>query len=254
MKNFSIILSTVAIILAVVAIVSVFKTTNNGVTATPASVISTSSGPVSQADLAAVLNRNPKLVFDAMQAYERQQREEQERAAAALLEQYAGEISSDTNVPFVGPKDAKVVVTEFYDFSCGFCKRLAPELEKVIADNADVKFVFKPLTFLGPISLYKAKAAYAADKQGKFIEFYTAAMNGNANNEAEVDEMAGSFGINMANYKKDLASSEVSNKISEVASFAQKIQVNGVPALFINGKPLNGRSAAEIQSAIDAAK
>ena len=249
MKNFSIILSTVAIILATVAIVSVFKTKSSVAPSAPMA-----AGAVSQADLASALSQNPKIVVDALQAYEQQQREEQEKAAAALLEQYADEISSEANVPFIGPKDAKVTVVEFFDFSCGFCKRLSPEIEKVIADNADVKFVFKPLTFVSPVSSYQAKAGYAAFKQGKFLEFYKAVMEGNAGSEEAIDEIAKNAGVNMDKFKADVASADAAKSLSDVASFAQKIQVNGVPAVFINGKKADGRSAGELQSAIDAAK
>ena len=251
MKNFSIILSTVAIILATVAIVSVFKIKSPVITAAP---MATASGSVTQADLANILSQNPKIVADALQAFEQQQREEQEKAAAELLVKYAGEISSEANVPFIGPKDAKVTVTEFFDFSCGFCKRLAPELEKVIADNADVKFVFKPLTFVSPVSLYQAKAGYAAFNQGKFSEFYKGVMEGDAGSEEAVDEIAKNAGLDMDKYKADVASDVIANHINDVAAFASKIQVNGVPAVFINGKQAQGRTAAELQADIDAAK
>lgn len=247
MKNFSIILSTVAIVLAVVAIVLVSK---------KAPVASAPAAAVSQADLASALTSNPKIVVDALQAYEQQQREAQEKAAAELLQKYAGEISSDANVPFVGPKDAKVVVTEFFDFSCGFCKRLAPEIEKLMADNADVKFVFKPLTFVSPTSPYQAKAGFAVFNQGqdKFQTFYKAVMGGNAGSEALVDELAQQAGVDMEKYKADVASADIAKHIEDVASFAQKIQVNGVPAVFINGKKVEGRTAGELQSDINSAK
>lgn len=247
MKNFSIILSTVAIILATVAIVSVFK---NKTPVAPAAV----SGSVSQEELAKILSENPKIVVDAVQKYDQQQREERERQAAEKIAKYADEISSEANVPFLGPKDAKVTVTEFFDFSCGFCKRLSPEIEKLVADNADVKFVFKPLTFVSPVSSYQAKAGFAAFNQGKFLEFYKGVMEGDAGSEELVDGIAKNAGVDMEKYKADVASDTVNNNLNAVAEFAGKIEVNGVPAVFINGKQIQGRSAAELQAAIDAAK
>ena len=161
---------------------------------------------------------------------------------------------SEVDVPFIGPKDAKVTVTEFFDFSCGYCKRLSPEIEKIIADNADVKFVFKPLTFVSPTSVYQAKAGFAAHNQGKFLEYYKGVMEGNANSEELVDEMAKKAGVDVDKYKADVASEEIAVKLGNIAAFAQRIGVNGVPAVFINGKQVNGRSAAELQEAINAAK
>ena len=247
MKNFSIILSTVAIILATVAIVKVYEP-KAPISAAPA------AGQLSSTDLAAMLSQNPEMVADALKAYDRQRREAEEKAAAERLAKYAGEISSETDVPFIGPKDAKVTVTEFFDFSCGYCKRLSPEIEKVIADNADVKFVFKPVTFVSPTSPYQAKAGFAAHNQGKFLEYYKGVMEGNAGSEELVDEIAKNAGLDMEKFKADVASEETAKKLDAVASFAQKIGINGVPAVFINGKQVNGRSAAELQTAINAAK
>lgn len=247
MKNFSIILSTVAIILATVAIVKVYE---------PKAPVATApaAGSMTSADLTALLNQNPKIVADALQAYEIQQREAEEKATAERMAKFADEIMSEVDVPFIGPKDAKVTVTEFFDFSCGYCKRLSPEIEKIIADNADVKFVFKPLTFVSPTSVYQAKAGFAAHNQGKFLEYYKGVMEGNANSEELVDEMAKKAGVDVDKYKADVASEEIAVKLGNIAAFAQRIGVNGVPAVFINGKQVNGRSAAELQEAINAAK
>lgn len=242
MKNFSIILSTIAIILATVAIVKVFEPNK------------TASNAVSQTDLTSVLTQNPKIVADALQAYEQQQREAEEKAAAERFAKYSGEISNEAGSPFIGPKDAKVTVTEFFDFSCGYCKRLAPEIEKIIADNTDVKFVFKPLTFVSPVSSYQAKAGYAAFNQGKFVEFYKGVMGGDAGTEELVDEIAKNAGIDMEKFKADIAKEETSRNLGAISAFAQNIGVNGVPAVFVNGKQVNGRSAADLQQAIDAAK
>lgn len=237
MKGFSILISTIAIILAVVA------------------TITSTKSSVSGEDIAKVLKDNPKIIVDALQSYQEQQRIAQEQAAAEAMKKYAGEISSSNNVAFVGPENASVTVVEFFDFSCGYCKRLAPTLEKVIADNADVKFVFKPVSFVSPVSPYQAKASLAAYKQGKFVEFYTNVMKAEGRmTEASVDEVAKSIGLDMDKFKADLNSDEVAQTLAGVSSLSQKVGVTGVPSLFINGKAVHAYSVEEIQSAINSAK
>ena len=242
MKNFSILLSTVAIILAAVATVKTYK---------PAQSVSQDfAGEVAEA-----LKSNPQMIIDAMQKYQDDMRAAEEKAAQEAMAKYMDEINNSANAPFIGPDDAKIVVVEFFDFSCGYCKRLAPELEKVTAANADVKFIFKPLTFVSPISDYQAKAGYAAHKQGKFAEFYKEVMAfGGRMNEAAVDEVANKIGLDIAQYKADLASDEVAANMKAVNELAQNISINGVPAVLINGKHVQAMSAAEFQNSIDAAK
>ena len=257
MKNFSIILSTVAIILATVAIVKVYEPKTP--TVAPAAIFAAPDASNEAAvvatkdDVMAVLTEKPEIIAQAMEKYQQQQAEAEQKAAEERMAKYAGEISNEADVPFIGPKDAKVTVTEFFDFSCGYCKRLSPEIEKLIADNADVKFVFKPLTFVSPTSAYQAKAGFAAHNQGKFLEYYKAIMGGNANSEELVDEAAKATGIDMEKYKSEATAKDTAVKLGNVSEFAQKIGINGVPAVFVNGKQVYARTAGELQEAINKA-
>lgn len=244
MKNFSLILSTIAVILATVALVSTCNIKNNP----------TFQG-MTQAQLASTLKRNPKMIIDALEEFQVQQRRAQEEAFAEAIAKYADEINSAENLPFVGPKDAKVTVVEFFDFSCGYCKRLAPEIEKAVKDNADVKFVFKPVSFVSQVSPYQAKAGLAAAKQDKFSEFYAAVMGAEGRmDEAAVDAVAKKVGLDMDKYAADVKSSEVNDALESVGMLMQKIQVNGVPTLFVNGKRIQAMSADQIKAAINEAK
>lgn len=240
MKNFSIILSTVAVILAATAMVKVSK-------------LSTTEVPTEA--VANALLENPKMVVEALQAHQQQQVAEQEKAAKEALAKYADEINSSANAPFVGPEDAKVTVVEFFDFSCGYCKRLAPAMEKVMADNKDVKFVFKPLSFVAAVSNYQAKGALAAYKQGKFIEFYKAVLEyKDRMTETAVDEIAKKLGLDMEKFKTDLVSEEVNKNLGELSILAQRVRINGVPAVLINGEHIQTLSSDDLQEAINNAK
>lgn len=245
MKNFSLILSTVAVILAVVALVRA----NGG---------SLSSGLTADA-VAEAVQQNPEKILQVFENYQqnkiKEAREAQEKAEREALAKYLPEINSDANAPSFGPKDAKVTVVEFFDFSCGYCKALAPSLEKVMADNADVKFIFKPVSFVTPVSKYQAKAAYAANKQGKFLAFYKAVMAFNGRmSEADVDNVAKNIGLDMDQYKANVEAADISKSLDEVSALANNIGINGVPTVLINGKKVQGMNPHEFQAAIDEIK
>lgn len=251
MKNFSNVLSIIATVLSAVALFIVVTSRCCG-----KNVVAAAPAASSQVDLAKLLAENPKMVADAMQAYEAQKREEEERALQERYVSHKAEINDESYAPFVGPKDAKITVTEFYDFSCGFCKRMAPAIEKIIADNPDVKVVFKPLTFVaGPVSVYQAKAGFAAYKQGKFVEFYKAVMGAEGRmTEASVDDVAKSVNLNMDKYKADMNSQEAADYLSKVQNLANAIGVNGVPMVFVEAKHIQTLDPEPIQEAINALK
>lgn len=220
------------------------------------SIAGKSSGPamgdVDQA-IEDYLMNNPGIVREALTLADQQAQIEAQKRVAINYKNNIKELNNSENSPFVGPKDAKVTIVEFYDFNCGYCKRLAPELMKVIKANKDVKFVFKPVTFLGSMEI--AKAAMAANEQGKFLEVYEAFMthDGPVNAEA-IDEVLTNAGVDLAKAKEDMESDKIKKALSAITELSQKVEVRGVPTLIINGEPLQAIEQGPIQEAINKLK
>ena len=201
------------------------------------------------------LNNNPEIIINAMQNYEQKMREQAAAEAQKMIEANLPALNNDANTPFIGAADAKTVLGEFFDFSCHYCHKVYPAVKKIAEANPDIKIVFKPLTFVAPISQYAAKAALAANEQGKFFEAYKAIFEFEGRpDEAKVDELVASTGVDMEKLKADMNSAKVNNALSSINDLAGKIQVNGVPALFLNGKQLQTIDGAEIQRQIDSVK
>jgi protein-disulfide isomerase len=196
------------------------------------------------------LMANPLKIHESLQLAAEQERIEAEKRAAEAFKTNMEELNNDENSPFVGPKDAKVTIVEFFDFNCGYCKRLAPAMAKVIKANPDVKFVFKPVTFLG--SMPVAKAAMAAHKQGKFLEVYESLLNHKGQLTADViNEKIKEAGLDVEKTKEIMDSEEVSSALSKISSLSNKVGIRGVPTLVINGSPLQAFDETQIQKAID---
>ena len=201
------------------------------------------------------LNNNPEIIINAMQNYEQKMREQAAAEAQKMIEANLPALNNDANTPFIGAADAKTVLVEFFDFSCHYCHKVYPAVKKIAEANPDIKIVFKSLTFVAPISQYAAKAALAANEQGKFFDAYKAIFEFEGRpDEAKVDELVASTGVDMEKLKADMNSAKVNNALSSINDLAGKIQVNGVPALFLNGKQLQTIDGAEIQRQIDSVK
>ena len=210
------------------------------------------SGNIDQA-IEDYLMNNPTKVREALVLADQQEQIEAQKRVAINYKNNIKELNNAENSPFIGPKDAKITIVEFYDFNCGYCKRLAPELMKVIKANKDVKFVFKPVTFLGSIEI--AKAAMAANEQGKFLEVYEAFLTHNGPINAEViDEVLTNAGVDVAKAKEDMNSDKIKKALAAITELSQKVEVRGVPTLIINGEPLQAIEEGPIQEAINKLK
>lgn len=163
-------------------------------------------------------------------------------------------ITNSEAAPFVGPKEAKVVVAEFFDFACGHCKALAPIVAQLIKDNPDVKFVFNPLYFISEHSNYAATASMAAAEKGKFLEVYEGIMTLPQMNEETINQILVDEGLNVEEIKTLMADKKIRRGSQDIDGLSQMLGINGVPMILINGEAFYGRNLQEFQNKINSVK
>ena len=202
--------------------------------------------------LAAVLKDNPALIVGALQIYEQQKQQEELLKRAESYKAYVEDINSDEI--YAGNPNGKYILAEFFDFSCGYCKQMAPHIKSIIDKNPDLKVVFKPVAFLSKNSEIAARASIAASKQGKFLDMYLAIMKEIRPNEKGIEKIADDLGLDMEKYKRDYSSNETNNLIKKIRKTADNIKMQSVPTLILNGMPLYAVEEMQIQHAIDVLK
>lgn len=155
--------------------------------------------------------------------------------------------------PSKGPENARVTLVLFTDFECPYCRKVEPLLEQVLKRYPnDVKLVFKNM----PLQFHKfadpsARAALAAEEQGKFWEFHDELFAVEKLDEAVIDEIAEKLSLDIEKWKKDMTSPTVLNKLRRDMQDAQNAGVTGTPTIFVNGRLLKQRSMQGFQQIID---
>lgn len=145
--------------------------------------------------------------------------------------------------PAKGPATAPVTIVEFSDFQCPFCSRLTPTLKQVEEKYGNkVRVVFRqyPLPFHQNAEK-AAEASLCALDQGKFWELHDAMFGNQA--ELGVDQLkakAASLGLNADKFNKCLDSGEKAAAIQADIKAGSAAGVSGTPAMFINGRFING--------------
>jgi protein-disulfide isomerase len=102
--------------------------------------------------------------------------------------------------------------------------------------------VFKdnPLGF-HPNAMPAAKAAEAAGKQGKFWEMHDKLFeNQKALSAENYVAWAGELGLDVEQFKKDMADPALEKKITEQQAQGMTLGARGTPAFFVNGRFLSG--------------
>jgi protein-disulfide isomerase len=151
---------------------------------------------------------------------------------------------------FVANPNGKVTVAEFYDYRCPHCINIAPKVVGLIRSRPDVRFVFKEMPIFGATSEHAARAAFAAKQQGKdYIGLYETFMGARALDDAAIDRIAASKGINLAQMNAPATQAADAQHLSDVSDLFKGLGFDGTPGFvvgdtFIRGEDFDGLVAA----------
>lgn len=187
------------------------------------------------------LIENPTVIVEALEVLqERQQLAEQQGSSGALAANMES-LLNDRRDPSIGNPDASVTVVEFFDYQCPYCKRMADDLVELVAEDPDLRIVFKEFPVFGDGSTLATRAALAADKQGKYTEFHLAMMNlRGAPSDSTIARLADRYGLDVERLRRDMASDEIEAAIQANYRLAQQIGVRGTPAFVVGDQLIPG--------------
>lgn len=92
---------------------------------------------------------HPEILVTVSQKLQEQQEARKQKMFALSVMENQANLLHDPDTPAYGPDNAKVAVIEFFDYQCVFCSRFAPELEKVMKAQPDVRYLFKEWPIFG---------------------------------------------------------------------------------------------------------
>jgi len=118
-----------------------------------------------------------------------------------------------------------------------------------------VKLVIKnfPLTSIHPFAFKAAVAALAADAQGKFWEFSDRLFaNYNTINDAQIQGIANELKLDMERFNSAMKDPSIQKLIARDMEEGRQAGVEGIPAIFINGRLPKEASLQGIEALIEA--
>lgn len=144
-------------------------------------------------------------------------------------------------LPSLGNPQGDTVLVEFSDYNCGFCRKAAPEVAAFLASDPGVRLVIHEIPIFGDGSHYAARAALAAQAQGKYPQFHQAmlAMRGKAE-QASVLRVAREVGLDIARLQRDMEAPEITARIETSLQLADQIGLVGTPSFVVGDRAVFG--------------
>ena len=157
------------------------------------------------------------------------------------------ELLNDPASPVGGNPDGDVTLVEFFDYQCPYCKTIFPSIQELLAEDRKLRYVFKEIPILGRQSVFAARAALAAHRQGKYLEFHTALIPARGKlTETKVMRLAEKVGLDMDRLRRDMADRAIGDMIRHNLELAVALGIDGTPAFIIGDTQIPG--AVEIDT------
>jgi protein-disulfide isomerase len=151
--------------------------------------------------------------------------------------------------PVQGPVSAPVLLVLFSDFQCPYCEEMSKTITEVVHKYGEkVRLVFRqmPLTSIHRFAHKAAEASLCAYAQGRFWEMHDLLFQDQKNlGEQDLKAKAAKLGLNTAAFNKCLDGKQFAAQIREDIRAGAAAGVDGTPALFVNGRFLNGNRPYE---------
>ena len=202
------------------------------------------------------LMREPEIIYQALEELQRRQTAEKAEQQKQMLTSRRDDIENDPATPVAGNPEGDVALVEFFDYRCGYCRRVLSSMQALMEEDDQLKVVFKELPVLGEDSVRAARAALASHQQDEslYLDFHLALMSAEDLSAQGIRTIAADIGLDPDQLETDMESDEVSKAIDDNYQLASALGIEGTPAFVIGDNLVPGavdkdRLAALIEEA-----
>lgn len=197
------------------------------------------------------LIENPDILVEVQQALETRQEEQQRLAQVETIRSATDTIFRAKHDGLIGNPDGRITIVEFFDYNCGFCKRALADMDRLVSDNPDLRFVMKEFPILGPDSqkAHQVSMAFRALAPGKYDEFHRRLLGAQGRaNEAAAIRVATSLGVAEADLRAEMQNPDIGAAFNETYELANKLAITGTPSYVIGEEVIFGAMGHQLLS------
>jgi len=190
------------------------------------------------------------------QAYTRKLAAQQQQDIDQRIAARSEALNNAPGSPVLGNPAGDVVIVEFFDYACPYCKAVEPRLEALLKSDRKVKLVLKEFPILTPQSMIATRAALASVRQGKYRSFHQAMMNFKGQLlESDIFDMAKGAGLDLARLRRDMTAPEIADEIIANFNLARGIRAFQTPVFIVSNHVMSSESASiDFPKAVAAAR
>lgn len=190
------------------------------------------------------LEGNPDILSQVQEMADQLPAPNQVELDAIYIDASAEKMFQDPMSPVLGNPNGTVEFVKFNDFRCGFCRKVTPEIEALIASDPRVRVTIKEFPILGPESTDAARFALSVWTLGGAeaysaaeVELYQARQR---MAEPLFRKIATDIGLDADAVISGMQAPEIEQHLIANRSIAQNLKITGTPAIIIKNVVARG--------------
>jgi protein-disulfide isomerase len=200
-----------------------------------------------KADIEAIVHdylvKNPDVMLEVQDALEKKQGAAQRVAQQKAIDGSSKEIFDASYDGVIGNPDGKLSIVEFFDYNCHFCQQALPDMQALVKENKDLRFVLKEMPIFGEDSQRASVVSMAFNKlmPDKYADFHQQLLGGKGHaDEAKAMKIALSLGADEAALRKEMADPAIQKDIEDTYQLANKLSITGTPSYVVGDEVVVG--------------
>lgn len=136
--------------------------------------------------------------------------------------------------------DSTRTVVALIDYEDAGAQMLREKFAAFAKSNRDIKLEIKPWASSGPLSRLSAKAAYAAQRQGKFTAFHEAVLaDPGSHTYLSIRDLSFAIGLDWEKLAADLDDPKTGEAVDANNKLAESLKVTAGPAFVVGTRVFN---------------
>jgi protein-disulfide isomerase len=164
-------------------------------------------------------------------------------------------VTAPSLTPAAGAPHPDVVIVEYFDYNCPYCREMAPDLDKLLHADPRVQIVFKEWPILGDTSVYAARSALAANWQGKYLLAHSALIGArrDLDRNSDVDAVLRAAGLDLGRLAADRRAhaNQIDALLARSVRETHVLGLQGTPGLLVGRQLVSSAlSLAQLQGLV----
>jgi protein-disulfide isomerase len=174
------------------------------------------------------LLNNPEILPEAMERL-------RTREAAKAVSSQRAALETPFHGAWAGAANADVVLVEFFDYACSFCRASNPDVARLLREDNRLKVVWRDYPVLGPDSEQAAIASLAAARAGRFRQFHDRLFESGRPTAANLEATRAALSL-----PPTQLTDEYRGELSRNYELARAIGASGTPVFVVGDQVFHG--------------